>query len=252
MTETKIKFLGHASILIENSRTRIVIDPNFSGSSLFIKRQTLASFDPFDLHDVEAVLFSSPRANRMDQESLKYFKQHKTHLILAKSLAKYVNRFFSFQITEVESRQELTIGPFTITVLASEHASFRFLKNHSIALNFLIKAPGKTIFYGSDAKYDKNFYAGIGEHHRIDLAILPVDFFGAAWLNRGNYLSTRDALNAFQDLKADKLLPNAYGAFSWKGLKPSACLDTLQKETDNDRSLKEKVVILEPGTALTV
>lgn len=252
MTETKVKFLGHASILIENSGTQIAIDPNFSDSSLFIKRQTPPSFDPFELHDVAAVLFSNPRTDRMDQASLKYFKQRKARLLLAKGLAEHMNRFFSFPLTEVKSEQELTVGPFTITVLASTHMSFRFFKNHSVALNFLIKTPDKTIFYGSDTKYDKNFYTGIGERHKIDLAILPIDFLGTTWLNRGNYLSTREALNAFQDLKATKLLPNAYGAFSWKGQKSSTCLKVLQNEMDNDRSLKEKITILEPGTALSL
>lgn len=252
MTETKVKFLGHTSILVEHAGTRLVIDPNFSGSSSLIKRQTPPSFDPFELHDVAAVLFSNPRADRMDQTSLKYFKQRKARLILAKGLAKHVNRFFSFSLTEVESGQELSIGPFTITALAGQHASFRFFKNHAVALNFLIKAPDKTIFYGSDAKYDKNFYLGIGERYKIDLAILPIDFLGTTWLNRGNYLSMNEALAAFQDLKAAKLLPNAYGAFSWKGQKPSACLEALQKEFENDRSLKEKVTLLEPGSVMVL
>jgi len=252
MAETKVKFLGHTSILIEHSGTRIVIDPNFGGSSLFIKRQTPPSCDPFELHDVDAVLFSTPRADRMNQASLKYFKQRKARLLLAKGLAGHMNRFFSFPLTEVESGQEITVGPFTITALAGSHMSFRFFKSHSVALNFLIKVADTTIFYGSDAKYDKNFYIGIGERHKIDLAILPIDFLGMPWLNRGNYLSTREALGAFQDLKATKLLPNAYGAFSWKSQKSSACLKVLQNEMDNDRSLKEKITILEPGTALTI
>jgi L-ascorbate metabolism protein UlaG (beta-lactamase superfamily) len=252
MTETKVKFLGHTAILIEHSGTRIVIDPNFGGSSLFIKRQTPPSFDPFELHNVEAVLFSNPRTDRMNQASLKYFKQRKARLVLAKGLAGHMNRFFNFPMTEVASGQEFTIGEFAITALASFHTSFRFLKKYSVALNFLIKTPDKTIFYGSDAKYDKNFYAGIGENNKIDLAILPIDFLGTAWLNRGNYLSISEALSAFQDLKAAKLLPNAYGAFAWQGQKSSACLKVLQREMDNDRSLKEKVVILEPGASLTL
>lgn len=252
MSETIVKYLGHTTVLIECGPDRIIIDPNFSSGMPLARRQEKSVFDPHELHDIAGLLISNPRLNRLDQGSLKFFKQRKTRVVIAKGLGQYIKRFFNFAVSEMEAGQSVSFGEIHVTAIPRRHFSVRFLMPHKISLNFIIQTPDKTIFYGSDLKYDKDFFTQLGESYKIDLAILPIDYVGSSWVNRGNFLTMHDALRAFEDLGARLLLPNGHSAFVWLGRNPMAARQLLEQELEKNRSLKEKVHILNPGATLAI
>lgn len=249
---TKITFLGHTTILVEYGDTRVIIDPNFSRGLPLMRRHDSPVFTPREMHRVHTVLFSNPRLNRLNIGSLKYFKQNTTRVLLPKGLAKFVKRFYQFPVTEIEPNQEIDVGNIRITPIPSRHFSMRFFLPHQTSLNFLLRTPDKTIFYCSDLKYDKDFFTQIGTGRTIDLAVLPIDYVGNDFVNKGNFLNVTDALKAFGDLGAKTMLPNAYGSFVWKGRNPHLARQALENAVDTDRSLKERVKILDPGASMAV
>lgn len=247
-SSVKIHFLGHTSIQIDAGPTRLIVDPNFGTRIPFLNRHEPAVFDPLDLHATDAVLFSNPRWNRMHHHSLKYFKQRRARLLLPRGTADGIRRFYGFPIAEMAENTPIALdGGITITALSVPHTSWRFFKRHDVSLCFLIRTPGITLFYGSDTTYDRNFFARVGSAHDIDAAILPIDRVGADLTAGTRFLNVTDALAAFRDLKADTLIPNAFGAFVWHGRDPQASRRDLESRVANDPTLNEKVKVLMPG-----
>lgn len=252
-SSAKISFLGHASVQIDAGGVRLVIDPNFGTRiAAFMNRHEAAVFDPLELHATDAVLFSNPRFNRLHHHSLKYFKLRRAKLFVPPGTAAGIRRFYGFPMSEMAANAPASVGGVTITAFPSPHSSWRFFKRHGVSLNFLIRAPEATIFYGSDMRYDQGFFARIGEAHAIDAAILPIDHVGADFVAKNRFLTVTDALAALKDLKARTLIPNAFGAFAWQGRDPFAAKRELEIRVAGDETLRQKVKILIPGESFEV
>jgi L-ascorbate metabolism protein UlaG (beta-lactamase superfamily) len=101
------------------------------------------------------------------------------------------------------------------------------------------------ILYGTDSPYGKHF-AEIKNRFKIDVAILPIGHVAPDFWAGKRYLSVAEAIQAFVDLGADTLIPNAYGAFAWDASSHGRIRDQLNEEIFK-QSLRERVRVLKPG-----
>jgi L-ascorbate metabolism protein UlaG (beta-lactamase superfamily) len=107
-------------------------------------------------------------------------------------------------------------NPLSITFVPSHHWSKRGLwdTNKRLWGGFVIEGDGKRIFFGGDSGYDSH-YQQIGEiFERFDYVVLGIGAYEPIWFMKPNHQSPEEALKAFQDLNADRLIPMHYGTFN--------------------------------------
>ena len=76
---------------------------------------------------------------------------------------------------------------------------------------FLIEHGGRTIFHCGDSAYFSGFQE-IGKKAEITVALLPIGAYDTP-TGRDVHMNPEEALQAFQELKANVLIPMHYGTF---------------------------------------
>lgn len=249
MSKTIVRFLGHTSVLIEHSGLQVIFDPNFSNKIPFIKRKSPAVFDPFALHKTNVILYSAGCHHRLNTLSLRYFKQS-TQIIMPMGLSKFVGDFFSFRISELKGGAEKQISDCNIKAVKSLNKSSRFPQwNAGNCLNYILRWPDFTVLYVGESSYDGSYFHELGSEHKIDLAILPIDHVGPDAQALNKHMTPTQALQAFLDLNAKKMIPNCFGAFNWSKRDEQKFLEAFKTEVAS-LQLQEKIFMLSPGENL--
>jgi L-ascorbate metabolism protein UlaG (beta-lactamase superfamily) len=187
----------------------------------------------------------------MDIGSYKYLPLA-TQILMPKGTRSVLDRFIEFAYEDVVDGDEKTIGDLRVTAMMSPHRAQRWSGMRFIlALNYIIQTPdNKVIFYGTDSPYGPHF-ATFADRYKIDVAILPLDHVAPDFIAGKRYLDIPGALQAFSDLRATKMIPNAYGSFSFSGRRVESILEELRAEMFK-RNLKDQVKVLQPGEAMNL
>lgn len=246
MSKTKVKFLGHTTVQVQSQNVNFIFDPNFINKLCSLKRKDKPVILTEELHNINAILISNAHRNRLNLDSLKYFKQV-SQIVLPMGVGKVFKNFFQFHFNELKAGAQTTIGDCEIHAIRSLHRGSRGLGfKYKNSLNYIIKMPHHKLFYCSDTKYEGAYFHKIGKEHKIDLAILPIDHVGPDLISRKRYMTASQALHAFRDLGAAKMIPNCYGAFNFSGRTAKKVLKGLNQEIEK-HDLKDKVAVLQPG-----
>ncbi|MBF0103779.1 MAG: MBL fold metallo-hydrolase [Deltaproteobacteria bacterium] len=246
MNECSITFLGHTTVWLKTSDISLVIDPNFDKKMFYLRRLDDPSINTEDLHKVNCVLLSNAHHHRMNLDALRYFKQT-AQIILPMGLGRIISRFHRFPINELKNGAEMGIGSCQIIGLKPLHRGFRncpLIPQNS--LHYIIKLPTATVFYCSDTKYDGACFFDIGKNYNIDVAILPIDHLNPDFIAGKRYMTPAEAVQAFKDLGAKKMIPNAFGSFNYHGRTFEKISETLSQEMTK-QGVTSEVCLLRPG-----
>ncbi|MBG9737915.1 MBL fold metallo-hydrolase [Paenibacillus alvei] len=104
----------------------------------------------------------------------------------------------------------------------------------------------ETIYFAGDSGYFRGFEL-IGERFRIDVALLPIGAYEPEWFMSQQHVSPEEALQAFEDVKAAKMIPMHYGAFKLADDTPKEALDRLEAERVKRGIAQERVCVLAHG-----
>jgi L-ascorbate metabolism protein UlaG (beta-lactamase superfamily) len=106
----------------------------------------------------------------------------------------------------------VTLGHLEISLTPCAHWGARFLADlHRGFGGFVIEMDGRTIFHCGDSAYFPGFKE-IGERYQIDVALLPIGGYDAP-TGREVHMNPEQAVDAFLELRAKKLVPMHYGSF---------------------------------------
>jgi L-ascorbate metabolism protein UlaG (beta-lactamase superfamily) len=102
-----------------------------------------------------------------------------------------------------------------ITLLPAMHWNRRGLRDFNKALwgSFLIRWKGKSIYFAGDTGYQTHFKEVPELVGPVDIALLPIGAYDPPFIMRPSHLDPEEALQAFVDLKARRLVPMHYGTF---------------------------------------
>lgn len=104
----------------------------------------------------------------------------------------------------------------------------------------------ETIYFAGDSGYFRGFEL-IGQRFRIDVALMPIGAYEPEWFMSQQHVSPEEALQAFEDVKAAKMIPMHYGAFKLADDTPKEALDRLEEERVKRGIVQERVCILAHG-----
>jgi L-ascorbate metabolism protein UlaG (beta-lactamase superfamily) len=204
---TRVAWLGHATVEIQISGTRLLLDP-LLGSGIGPVRRRAKPVDP-DLMGIDAVLISHAHQDHLHLPTLRRLGRD-IRVVVPRGSGRLVRSSGFTAVTELDVGGETTIGDVIIRAVPAAHDGRRLpFGPASPALGYLIDGEDRIYFAG-----DTDLFPGMADIAAdIDLAILPVGGWGPTL--RGGHLDPARAATALTLLR-----PRTAIAVHWGTLWP--------------------------------
>ena len=246
----RVRFLGHATLLIDLDDTRILTDPLLRQRvALLYWRHPIprAELD----HHVDAVVISHMHQDHLDLPSLRGLG-YDVPLLVPQRAGPFLERRGFRDVTEMVPGDTVTIGKVRVRAVPARHTGFRPpFGPWGGCLGFIVEgqeSDTRVYFAG-----DTDIFPSMDSLGPIDVALLPVAGWGPT-LGPG-HMDAHGAALALQLLRPRVAIPMHWGTFAPLGLNWHTWSYLIRPPLDfmeHARTLMPEVdvTILEPGEAL--
>ncbi|MCE9519415.1 MAG: MBL fold metallo-hydrolase [Verrucomicrobia bacterium] len=242
--QTGVTWLGHAGFLIQIGGQNILVDPNWALWHGPIKRVSHPSVKPAELPYIDLVLITHAHFDHLHLPSLRSIAAGQP-IIVPKGVGSIVKRCAFSNIIELECWQTSHFRNLEITLTPARHWGARMIHDTFRKFGgFLIRDDQRTVFHCGDSSLFDGF-TEIGQRADIDIALLPIGAYNAP-SGRPVHLNPEEALDAFEMLGAQRMIPMHYGTFPLGGEPIHEPAERLEQATIV-RGLEEHVLILPEG-----
>ena len=206
-----ITWIGHASFLVQTPEHSILIDPNWAKWLKVIKRIKHPGMEIHDLPAIDLVLVTHAHFDHLDRKTLRAIASAQP-IAVPEHVGNLVHGLGFNKVHEMRHWESFTHGSLKITLTPARHWGARILHDsHRGFGGFLIEYAGRTIFHCGDTAYFDGFRE-IGERSDIEIALLPIGAYEAP-TKRDVHMNPEQALQAFQELRANTMIPMHFGTF---------------------------------------
>lgn len=217
--ELGITFIGHASFLLQLGGLNFIIDPVFAYWLVLIHRLRKPGVRIQDLPPIDAVLLTHAHMDHLNFPSLRKIIRHTRKLTGRPPIAVVPNRVedlvqplgFS-EVRTLDWWQSTEIGGVEITMTPAQHWGTRVLHdNYRRFGGYVLRHGPHSIYHAGDSGYFPGF-SEIGHRLAPQTALLPIGAYSPDSF-RHVHMDPADAVRAFLDLGAQRLIPMHYGTF---------------------------------------
>jgi len=214
-----VLWIGHASALIQLDDKVVLTDPVFTSTvGQFSKRLVEPGLDPKYLPPVDAVLISHLHFDHLSLGSLDMIEPKIRTLLLPSGGTAYLADSFSFPAYELRTWQVWEKDGLRITAVPVEHVGWRYGADEAWMTEsytgYVIEYHGLKVYFGGDSAYDQKMFVETGERFpNLDLALIPIGPTEPRSLMRRYHMDPSEAVQAFIDLDAARMVPIHYGTF---------------------------------------
>jgi L-ascorbate metabolism protein UlaG (beta-lactamase superfamily) len=236
--------VGHATVMLTTHETRAIVDPMLGDWLGWLRRARRAAVAPSDLAEVELILISNAHRDRLSPSSLRRLPRTAT-LVVPVGCASRVRDLGFARVVELAVGETLRHADLEVTAteVGGQAAGRRGHRGRQ-ACGHLVRAEGWVIYFAGETGYFPGFLE-IGRRHTPDVAVLPIGGYQPAPFRRRR-LSPLDAVYAFEDLRARRLLPVAFGSFDL-GYEPIDEPERWLRDLVDARGWESVVTILHNG-----
>lgn len=255
--EMGVTFIGHSSFLVQIAGRNLLLDPVFAMRLIALRRLRRAGVRMDDLPAIDAVLISHAHMDHLNRPSLRRIAAHtrrltgKAPVVVAPwGVDDLLSDLGFSKVITLEWWQEKHIAGLKITMTPSKHWGARFFKDaHRGFGGFVIRAGTHSIYHSGDTAYFDGF-ARIGKQLKPRIALLPIGAYQPE-AYRAVHTSPEDALKAFLDLGADRMVPMHYGTFRLSQEPDGEPVRRLLAAAD-EAGVSRRISVLEEGSTLRV
>jgi N-acyl-phosphatidylethanolamine-hydrolysing phospholipase D len=211
-----VTFIKHASVLIKDGDSHLIVDPMFDEFFWFIKDFSPLAFDVSNMPKVDHILITHGHYDHASRPALAAFDRQ-THLVTPMGYDRLFNSLKMRNRTQLDWYDSYDAGGGRrITLLPCNHWTMRNPitgPNHSLWGSYIIQtASGKTIYVSGDTAFFDGF-SEIGRQYDIDLAIMNLGAYEPRWFMAPSHMNPPETLTAFKQLGAKKLMVVHWGTF---------------------------------------
>ncbi|WP_295123367.1 MBL fold metallo-hydrolase [uncultured Chitinophaga sp.] len=239
-------WLGHASFFIRLAGVTMLIDPVLFNVSVK-KRLCALPAAAEDFKGIDYILVSHDHRDHCDAGSLKLLAQLNPEAMYLTGLRMKTllhSLTGSNRIQEAGWYQEYrTPEQLNVYYMPTRHWGRRGISDTNKRLwgGYIIQGAGKTIYFGGDSGFGHHFTDLATIFPDIDYAILGIGAYKPEFFMSQAHMSPTDALQAFKNTAAKKMIPMHYGTFDLSDEPVGDPLRVLQQAGNKD------VLAVEPG-----
>jgi L-ascorbate metabolism protein UlaG (beta-lactamase superfamily) len=240
-----ITWIGHASFLIQFTDLNVLVDPNFANWLFLLKRIKRSGLKIQDLPPIDLVLLTHAHFDHFHKPTLRRLPHPKIG-VMPWGVGDLAHNLGFERIIELEWWESFSHRDWRVTLTPGKHWGARTLHDHHRGYGgFVLEHQCRKIYHAGDSAYFDGFKE-IGGHFKPDVALLPIGAYHPESF-RNVHMGPDEAIKAFHDLGAQRLVPMHYGTFklSFEELdEPPRWLmeiATQQKISDRIRILEEGV-----------
>jgi L-ascorbate metabolism protein UlaG (beta-lactamase superfamily) len=264
--ELGIMFQGHSSFLLQfgggeadHQGTRnILIDPVFATRLVVLRRQRKPGVRIDDLPPIDAILLTHAHMDHLNRPTLRLVVRATRRLtgkapiaIVPTGVEDLVATLGFSEVRSLAWWQQTEVSGIRVTLTPAKHWGARlFADHHRLFGGYVLEdETGHRVYHSGDTAYFDGF-TEIGQRLRPQVALLPI---GAYFPDhyRAVHTSPEEALQAFVDLGAERMVPMHYGTFPL-GREPMDEPPMRLLEDASRRGLTDRVSILAEGETLVI
>jgi L-ascorbate metabolism protein UlaG (beta-lactamase superfamily) len=237
----RVRWLGHATVLMEMGGVRLLTDPVLRDRILHIRR-VAAPVDPRNYDALDAVLISHLHRDHLDAPSLRLIDGPQTQVVLPAGGGRLAVRQGFGSPMELAPGDEVRIGDALVTAVPAVHDGGRNPLGAKVQpLGYLIEAAGARIYFAGDT----DLFASMEELGPLDLALLPVWGWGPSL--GGGHLDPESAARVLTILSTRVAVP-----IHWGTLFPLGRRDREARLTDPPHEFAQAASRLAPSVEVRV
>lgn len=244
-------WVGHATVLLQIDDRFVLTDPVFTRTVGELSPRLIEpGIDAADLPALSAVLISHMHFDHLSFDSLGMI-ENKTPILLVPPGVRSILPRFRFGSLELSTWQTYESGALRITAVPVRHVGGRWGIDeawHSRAFTgYVIEYHGLSVYFGGDSAFDaRDFDSTRQRFPHLDLALLPICPNQPRAYMRHTHMDPVEALDAFERLGADRMLPIHFDTFINSDDVPGDCPRLLRVKAI-ERHLDDKVAVLQVG-----
>ncbi len=250
--ELGITFIGHSSFFLQIAGNNIVVDPNFARWLFVLKRLRRPGLRIADLPPIDAVLVTHAHFDHLHRPSLRAIARATKRksgdgpvLVVPKNVRDIVFDLGFGDVIELNWWEQVRIGDLTVTHTPSNHWGARIIRDMHRGFGGYVMADGaQSVYHAGDTAFFEGFHE-IGRRLRPEIALLPIGAYDPPSF-RAVHTSPEDAVQAFVDLKAERMIPMHYGTFKLSHEPMEEPIERLLADARR-RGIENKISVLEEG-----
>ena len=213
-----VLWVGHATALVQIDDKVILTDPVFTSSvGQVSKRLVEPGLDPANLPPIDAVMISHLHFDHLSLGSLDMIERKVRMLLMPRGGVTYLTDF-GFPVLELRPWQAYEKDGLRVTAVPVDHVGFRYGIDDAWMTEsftgYVIEYHGIKVYFGGDTAYDQKLFVHVGQRFPgIDLALLPIGPTEPREIMRRFHTDPAEALQAFIDLGAKRMVPVHYDTF---------------------------------------
>lgn len=219
----KVFWLGHATCLLQVDGLNVITDPVFAERVSPVRfagprRLCGLAIAPADLPQIDAIVLSHNHYDHTESETLRLLgRRDQPPVFVPLRVAPLMQQLGFSTVYEFDWWQQLELNDFTVTCLPCKHFSGRSAtdRNETLWASFMIEfhRSNKSVYFAGDTAYAPHFSEIADEFKQIDLTLMPIGAYLPRWFMREVHVSPAEAIQAFIDLNAQKMLGIHWGTY---------------------------------------
>jgi L-ascorbate metabolism protein UlaG (beta-lactamase superfamily) len=239
-SDLSITRIHHASLIVDFSGTRILVDPWFSPTPPLGPRETIG-LAPDKLPSVRGILITHDHSDHFDKDTLRSYPAKDVRVVARRGLGEPIRRMGYGDVVEVEDWEQTQIGNVIVTAVPADH--------QVPESGFVLQADSVTAYVAGDTRFDRKQFAAIaGAFPDISVAVLPVG--GIRVIGFPLDMGPEDAARAAAMLRPRRVIPYHYGLtgpFPFVLPDSSAPEEFVAAMRERPATATIPVVVLQPG-----
>jgi N-acyl-phosphatidylethanolamine-hydrolysing phospholipase D len=255
--EPTVTWVGHSTFLIQIDGVNILTDPHWgqrtSPFSFAGPRRLVPPGVAFeDLPPIDLVVISHDHYDHLDLDTVRRLaREHRPTFIVPLGLRAWLADNGVNESVELDWWQWRRFRGLTITCTPAQHSSGRGLHDQNLRLwaSWTIAGTSRSVFFAGDTGYTPTLREIAHRLGPLDLALLPIGGYSDYRARHPNHLNPEEAVQLFQDLGAQLLVPMHWGTFTLNREPFREPPDRLLAEARR-RGLDKQIAILSPGQTI--